>query len=385
MKILHLCICGEYTDNWSYQENLIPKYHKKMGYDVTIVASPLSFSGDGKKTISLPNGTHYLLDGTKVIRIPFNKWLPYKISKRFRIMENLYLLLLRERPDIIFVHGVQTREIKNIKKYMVNFPNTKLFIDNHADFSNSARTFTSKILLHGIVWKFYARSIEKYVDKFYGVLPARTDFLVNMYKLPPKKVELLIMGGDDEYIDKYNKYDVSREYLQESFSIDKNDFIIATIGKIDIAKKEIFNLIESVKNIENSRTKLLIFGSVIDELKSKFDLLIDNEKIIYGGWLNNEQFYKIFNGVDLCVFPGRHSVYWEQCVSIGKPIIAKKWEGTEHVNTKNNVLFVENSSVEELSEAIIEMRRNYSLFKTRAEKAQKGFRYSEISKISINI
>ncbi|NTR28565.1 hypothetical protein HQ941_12610, partial [Enterococcus faecium] len=109
MKMLHLCICGEYTDNWSYQENLIPKYHKKMGYDVTIVASPLSFSGDGKKTISLPNGTHYLLDGTKVIRIPFNKWLPYKISKRFRIMENLYLLLLRERPDIIFVHGVQTR------------------------------------------------------------------------------------------------------------------------------------------------------------------------------------------------------------------------------------------------------------------------------------
>lgn len=383
MKILHLCICGEYTENWSYQENLIPKYHKKMGYDVTIVASPLSFSADGRNTISVPEGMHFLSDGTKVLRLPFAKRLPSKISKRFRIMENLYPILLEENPDIIFVHGVQTKEIKNIKRYMINFPTTKLFIDNHADFSNSAKSFISKTILHGVVWRFYAKKIEKYVDKFYGVLPARTDFLVDMYKLAPEKVELLIMGGDDEYIDKYSNYDICRNYLQETFSIDKDDFVIATIGKIDIAKKEVFNLIKSVNSFRKHKIKLLIFGSVIDELKSEFDSLIDNDKIIYGGWLNNEQFYKIFNGIDLCAFPGRHSVYWEQCVSIGKPIIARRWEGTEHINVNDNVIFIEKGSSEELTIAIEKMMKNYPVFKDRAEKSQKEFKYSEISKRSI--
>ena len=47
MKIVHLCISAFYIDNCSYQENLLPKYHAKMGYDVTIIASLATYDKDG--------------------------------------------------------------------------------------------------------------------------------------------------------------------------------------------------------------------------------------------------------------------------------------------------------------------------------------------------
>ena len=39
MKIVHLCLCGPVTDGWNYQDNILPKYHKLMGHNTTIVTS----------------------------------------------------------------------------------------------------------------------------------------------------------------------------------------------------------------------------------------------------------------------------------------------------------------------------------------------------------
>ena len=47
MKIMHLMLSSFYIDNYSYQENLLPKYHKKLGYEVEIVASLFTFAVTG--------------------------------------------------------------------------------------------------------------------------------------------------------------------------------------------------------------------------------------------------------------------------------------------------------------------------------------------------
>lgn len=47
MKVLHICLASFYIDNYSYQENLLPIYHKKMGYDVEIIASLFNFDKNG--------------------------------------------------------------------------------------------------------------------------------------------------------------------------------------------------------------------------------------------------------------------------------------------------------------------------------------------------
>ena len=38
MKIVHIAPNAPYNDYWGYQDNLLPKYHKKLGHDVTVYA-----------------------------------------------------------------------------------------------------------------------------------------------------------------------------------------------------------------------------------------------------------------------------------------------------------------------------------------------------------
>ena len=39
MKILHCCLAAFYIDDYGYQENILPKIHKKQGHQVEILAS----------------------------------------------------------------------------------------------------------------------------------------------------------------------------------------------------------------------------------------------------------------------------------------------------------------------------------------------------------
>ena len=39
MKVVHLCLACFYPDGYSYQENMLPQYHKMLGMEVAIIAS----------------------------------------------------------------------------------------------------------------------------------------------------------------------------------------------------------------------------------------------------------------------------------------------------------------------------------------------------------
>lgn len=59
MKVLHLCLGNYYIDNHSYQGNMLPKFHKKMGYNVEVIGSLLSFDENGKRSY-LDKSTSYI-------------------------------------------------------------------------------------------------------------------------------------------------------------------------------------------------------------------------------------------------------------------------------------------------------------------------------------
>lgn len=219
MKITHLCLCGPVTDNWTYQDNLLPKYHKKLGYDVSVITSQYIWNNDGKLDLDKRN-TYYNEYGIKTIRLELKN--DKKYSYRFRRYKDLFKNIVNEAPDILFVHGVQFLDIKYVIKYVQEHKNVKVFVDNHADFSNSARNFLSKNILHKIIWRYYAHSIEPYTTKFYGVLPARVDFLKDVYKLPKEKIELLVMGADDEKVEELGQRQTS---IRERYSIKKMIFL----------------------------------------------------------------------------------------------------------------------------------------------------------------
>lgn len=383
MKILHVCLANFYIDNYSYQENLLPKYHKKMGYEVEIIASLDTFNEKGESSYSNKDGIYINEDGIKVTRVPYK--FNNRIGRKLKIFPSIKTKLEKFAPDIIFIHGCQFFYPGEFVNYYRE-KNVRIIVDNHADFSNSATNWLSKNILHKFLWKRKAQMLNAVTETFFGVLPARVDFLKNVYSLPKEKCKLLVMGGDDEFIDKYN-YIESRRNMGKKFPIETDDFLIITAGKIDEAKMETFNLINAVKKINDPKVKLIIFGSVTSNLEDKFYSEIDDKNVIYGGWMENSESYMYFKGSDLAIFPGRHSVYWEQVVSLGKPLVVKEWEGTKHVNVNGNAIFLTENTTQELVEIIKNLQVNKKLFNEMEKNASlvaDKFRYSRIAKESLS-
>lgn len=381
MRILHVCLGCFYIDNYTYQENLLPKYHKKLGYDVKIVASTLSFDENGN-ACNIKAQKYINENGIEVTRLNYKNLLFKKLGKFLRVYSGFKQYLDKCKPDIIFIHGCQFNDIRLIRDYAKK-NNIVIYVDNHADFSNSARNIFSKLILHKLMWRKCAKIIEPYTTRFYGVLPARVDFLKDIYKIPNNKVNLLVMGADDELVNECNNKEEIIN-LRKKLKIKENDFVIITGGKIDMAKLQILTLMKTIKKFDN--IKLIIFGSIINELKETFNSLL-SDNIIYVGWLNSTDTYKYISLANLVVFPGRHSVLWEQTVAQGKPMVVKYWKGTTHIDLGGNVKFLYEDSEEEmysLLDQIINKNDYVSMNKIAKSNKNNSFLYSEIAKTSID-
>lgn len=380
MKIVHLCLANFYIEGFGYQENLLPKFHKQMGYEVEVITSLFTFDENGKGCFLKKGGTYINEHGIKITRLEYkNK----RLSKILRQYVGTYEAICESNPDIIFIHGCQFLDIKYVIKYVKRYPHVKVYVDNHADFSNSARNYLSNYILHRIIWRYCAHLIEPYTSKFYGVLPARVDFLKDVYNIPQEKIELLVMGADDEEVEKAKDENV-RKLIRSKYNIKQNDFLIVTGGKIDNAKKQTLLLMEAIKRIKNENVKLLIFGSVINDLKDKFNSLVDGEKVQYIGWVHSSDSYKYFAAADLVVFPGRHSVFWEQVVGLGIPMVVKYWRGTTHVDLGGNCKFLYNDSADEIYEVLLSLINNKNeIFKMKEVAETKGMKYFSYKNIAL--
>ena len=378
MKIVHLCLSCFYIDNYSYQENLLPKYHVMMGHEVTVIASLLSFNKEGKHCYL--NGPSVKTDenGYKVIRLDYQR--PYKINKILRKYKNLYNTLQEEKPDIIFTHGIALGDTGTIVKYLKEHKHVKLFGDHHGDYINSATTFLSKNILHKIIWRYYIDKLKPYLIKCYGVTPMRCRFLKEMYNIDSKIIEFLPMGVDDTAIPQ-DRESIKKQIRYE-LNIGNKDFVIITGGKID-ERKNTHILIKALSLLDNKNVHLIICGTLtpnMEYLKEQF-----TPNIHYLGWCNAERVMNCMVAADLACFPGTHSTLWEQAVGVGLPSIFKHWNEMTHVNIDNNCIFVKGNDEVELEEVIknLVFTEQYYTMKSQAEKTSKEFLYSIIATKSI--
>lgn len=381
MRIVHLCLGSFFPDNYSYQENMLPKFHKQQGNYVEVIASLATFDENGKPTYMERGGTYQNEYDIKVTRLEYRK--PLKIYHRMKRYIGTYAALEAAKPEILFIHGCQFMDMDIVVRYLKKHPNVRVYVDNHADFSNSATNWLSKNILHKIFWRHTAQMVAPYTAKFYGVLPARVEFLKNLYKLPPEKCELLVMGADDDLVEAAEKPEVRRE-IRSKYHIAEDDFLIMTGGKIDQFKTQTLLLMEAVQKIKNPKVKLIVFGSITTDLKEKVNALADGEKVQSIGWIQAKDSYQYFAAADLVVFPGRHSVFWEQVAAQGIPMLCKKWDGTTHVDVGGNVRFLEKDSADEIQVAIEELlnqpEKYQQMKRVAVEQGKKTFLYSDIAK-----
>lgn len=378
MKIVHLCLGNFFIDGYSYQENMLPKYHVKMGYDVTVIASLFSFNEKGKGCFLDGYSEYEDNNGFHVVRLPYKN--PLRINRILRHYCRFEEILDREAPDIVFCHNVAFGDIAVLVKYLKQHPSVKVYADNHGDYINSARNFLSKHILHSLIWRHYAKMLEPYLSKCYGVTPMRCRFLKEMYHINPKIIEFLPMGVDDDAIPS-NKKEV-RDEIRKKLGIPDSAMVVITGGKIDKLKNT-HVLLEALEKGNIDNLHLIICGTLTPEmeyLKEKFD---SNSNIHYLGWCNADRVMNCMVASDFACFPGTHSTLWEQSVGVGLPAIFKRWNEMEHVYVNDNCIFVKGEDADELAGAINALISGYDCFASKAKEASNSFLYSNISRRAI--
>lgn len=380
MKIVHICLACFYVEGMGYQENLLPKYHVKQGHQVTVLTNDYSFNKN-YKTEKKALKNYVNKDNVKVKVL--NRTSRYGWYSRFGDYEGIIESLYEENPDVIFVHGGQFIGLKDVIKYCKNNRSVKLYIDQHADYYNTNIKSFKKKIAHKYIYGHWIRKACKYAERFWGVTPWRCEFLKDVYSLPKKKIDLLVMGADDEYVDLKNKNNI-RDKIRKQYDIKDDDFLIVTGGKIDKAKN-ILNLMQAINGKEN--VKLLVFGSLLEDAKQEFnDILSKSKNVIYIGWLDSNKVYDYFLSADLAVFPGTHSVLWEQACACKVPCLFKRWEGMEHVNNGGNSDFIDDVSSDGIRLKIEELlfTEKYYKMKEHAESEKTDiYLYSNIAEKSL--
>ena len=376
MRIIHVCLAAIYVDNFSYQENVLPRMHKLQNNEVMILASTEVLNKQNK--IEYVNPSKYSTkEGIPIVRVPYVKWLPPKLGHKTRVYSGVREILETFLPDLIFLHDIQFLSIYQIRKYVKKNPNVRIVADGHADYINSARGFISKNILHAIIYRFAAKMILPYTSKFYGTLPSRVNFFQEMYKIPTDKTDFLPMGADDTLLNMVINDD-SRQRIREKYGFSNKDIVLITGGKIDRRKIEILDLMSAVSECEE-HIKLIVFGAVESELKNEFESRLVPNKIVMHGWADEKESYQVLNSADVAVFPCLHSTLWEQSAGIGLPCILHEMEGFKHLNIQDNCVFVKECNKENLLEAIKYCVKNLNRLKKNADNAKEYFSYNNIA------
>ena len=350
MKILHIAPNAPYNDYWGYQDNLLPKYHKKLGHDVTLIITN-TMHKDGK-IVETECADYILNDGVRVIRLAKKKY-PHRVLTNIYSRLEVSGLLKELTPDFIFYHGLISTTIYDVIDYKKRInPDCVIVQDNHLDYNIGMKFDTPKKRFFRSIYRHINKKSVPYVSRVYGVTPWRKQYAEDYFRIPEDKTDVLIMGADDEKINLGQKNEI-RKNIRSSYNISDNDFLIVTGGKID-KKKKIDLLMEACAGFDN--VKLLVFGNVSDDIKERFDALLEsNKNIIYIGWIDADTVYDYFFAADLVFFPGQHSVLWEQACAAKVPCVFERWEGMEHVNNGGNSDFVAPVSITSIKSKISEL------------------------------
>lgn len=381
MKIVHIAPNAPYNDNWGYQENLLTKYQKKLGHDVTLIITNTTHR-DGK-IVQTDCADYMTQDGIRVVRLKRKQYIHRSLTAMCAHMQ--VLPLLEEiRPDFVFYHGLLGTTIDEVIRYKKHInPDCVIVQDNHLDYNIGTRCQSLKEKLVRCFHRWVNRRSIKYVSKVYGVTPWRSTYAQDYFRIPAEKTDVLIMGADDEKIDLRNRSAI-RMAMRQKYNIKDDEFLIVTGGKID-KKKKIHLLMEACRGLAN--VKLLVFGQVSEDLQELLDqYLNENGNIIYVGWINADAVYDYFFAADLAFFPGQHSVLWEQACAAKVPCVFEAWEGMDHVNNGGNSAFLSPVTTDSIRDMIekLHFSEEYDHMKQIAEsEATNIYLYSVIAKKSL--
>ncbi len=324
IKILHICLSGQYLDGWGYQENLLPHYLQEEGTENIVIASsnyfPSYLSLDTVQEIK-SKGLDYEYEGVRIIRIPTKN-----PTSSLAFAPSLYSVICKISPDVIFHHDVVFSTLNTVRHYVRNHPVT-LVVDSHADELNMSHNALWRLFYHKIANKWACNRIQPYVKAFYGVSPGRCEFLQKYYSINPERISLLPIGADVEAAEQIS----SKEVLRHKYGFDCDEKIVVSGGKMG-KDKGTDVLIDAVQKLSY---KLVLFGSFSDEAtKIKAD---ESSCTRIFGWCDRTQTLELLRLADVACWPVHHTTLIEDSISVETPLLVRETGNTSHLLSGNGM------------------------------------------------
>lgn len=345
MKILHVCLSGYYSEGWGYQDNLMTEQNVLEGHEVHVIASQFQRSFNNQ-IIKSTHGSYVDKNFVNIHRLEFKFPFLGKFNNNIRIYKGLYNTLQYIGPDIIFVHGIQFLDINIVSKYVKKKKLKKVYADNHAMHTNSAKSFISKYILHRIIYKHYIKKNLNIFRKIFYINESSKRFLTSEYKIK-NKLEFFPLCGRLISIDSIEQ---KRQLKRSELKIPDTEVVFVHAGKLNKEKRTL-ELIRTFNEV-NRKAHLIIVGSVSEDIALEFNSEITKNKYIhFVGWKNTNNLIDYLCCADVLVQPGSQSIIFQQALSCGLALILKSNDDTKKLVKNNNGLLI--NKTEDLKKSLV--------------------------------
>ena len=390
MKIVH--IVQHYMPGHTYQENYLPAEMKKLGHDVTILSG---VDNPEFYTDALHQPGDSITDKDVTVR-----YVKMQYKSLYTTIDGLYELLTAEKPDLVFVHGFLIARCFELARYANRHPDCAFCADTHetyllafnACFSGSLKDRIRRTLYFRIVYRLWRRQMERRYSVVFYVTPPRKTYAMKELGFSEQKLQPLWLGAELESLP-YDRKDALRTEIRARLNIPADGKILILAGKLDEKKRPV-ELAEAFARLNDARWWLAYVGSVEEDIRARIDRAAGGTgRVCYTGFIPGDAVLEYIAASDLAVYPGAHSVLWEQTVCLGIPAAFHEPEPGDAAHLSDaaqpNAVFLKSGSAEELYELLKNLTQDETGLKAMGERARRygaaHLSYAELAKRAISL
>ena len=335
--------------------NLVDENEKEKKLDITVVSIYEEEAFQKSKEYSNTEFI-YINEG----KYEGEKDLEFKSTnqKLADYVDSIYDALKDRHFDCVVMEGGYLQEYK---KVLTLFPKNR-----------------SAAHIHGIY------KVDEVVNNLYGYFFVISDYVGQVVKstnlVSDDRIKTIYNGIKIENFKKEISVEEKLE-LRKKYGIAEDENVVLFCGRT-VQRKGIKELISGFKKIKNlNKTKLLIVGNsnfgeevITDydrELRSEAESIKD--RIIFTGFIHNENLYKIYNIADLAIFPTideePFGLVVVEAMAAGCPVILTKSGAFPEIAADTNIplLNKDNRLIDEITQSLDEFLDNKDLRKMISE------------------
>lgn len=304
---------------YGYQSNPLAKFQQKQGNEVIIVTvskdqiHPVYREfGDNGESVKQDDDFYQKTTGVKIIRVKTKGYFMH----RARISSKMFNVVREQKPDVVFVHCVETLTAMRFLLHRKEWP---MMFDSHMLSMASQSRFVG--VFEAVYRVVFRRIIER--NQYY-VIRTQDDDYVNTHLGIKQELTPFISFGTDTL--KFAPSIEERVRFRKEHGITEDEFVVLYTGKLTEAKGGVF-LAETFKKKFDVPVTLVCVGTPPDsDYGREVQKLLnesENKVILFPTqrYIDLAQFYQM---ADLSIFPKQCSLSFYDAQACGLPVVSER-------------------------------------------------------------